>query len=367
VNGDRPDGATRLAGSRPPRASSTPGRMTAWEVTGRPGGVDRIQQVDRDVPLPGDDDVLVEVEACGVCRTDLHVADHDLPPHRDRVVPGHEVVGRVAAVGARVRRFRVGDRVGIAWLRSTCGTCRWCRRGSENLCRDARFTGWDSDGGYAGYATAPAAYTYRLPATIPAEQAAPLLCAGIIGYRALRRAALPPGGRLGIYGFGASAHLTAQLAIAQGAEVHVLTRGEGARRLALELGAASAGDAADAPPVALDASILFAPAGDLVPVALEALERAGSLVLAGIHVSDVPTLDYQRHLFLEKRVTSVTANTRADGEELLRLAGRLSLTAQVTTYPFERADIALDDLAAGRVTGVAVLVQGAGTVSPAAP
>ena len=339
-------------------AQHLPSHMTAWEVTGRAGRVDRIQRVERPVPTPAADEVLLEVEACGVCRTDLHVADGDLPAHRDRVVPGHEVVGRVVALGADVTRFALGDRAGVAWLRRTCGQCHWCRAGAENLCERATFTGWDEDGGYAAYASAPAAFAYRVDPALPAEQAAPLLCAGIIGYRALRRAQLPPGGRLGLYGFGASAHLTAQLAIAQGAEVHVLTRGEGARALALELGAASAGGAVEAPPVKLDAAILFAPAGELVPVALEALDRGGSLVLAGIHVSDLPTMDYQRHLFLEKRLTSVTANTRADGEELMRLAARLRPSAQVTAYPLARADAALEDLATGRLTGVAVLSAG---------
>ncbi|WP_460933082.1 zinc-dependent alcohol dehydrogenase family protein [Phycicoccus ginsengisoli] len=328
--------------------------MRAWEVTGDGGGRGRIRLGDRPVPQPGPGEVLVRVEACGVCRTDLHVSDGDLPPHRDRVVPGHEVVGTV--VDARdSARFEVGDRVGVAWLRHTCGECRWCRRGAENLCPRAEFTGWDHDGGYAEYTVAPSAFAYRVPQELPAEQVAPLLCAGIIGYRALRRTQLPPGGRLGVYGFGASAHLTAQLAIAQGAEVHVLTRGAQARQLASELGATSVGDAYDAPPAPLDAAIVFAPVGDLVPVALEALDRGGSLVLAGIHVTDVPVLDYQRHLFLEKRLTSVTANTRADGEDLLRLARRLSVTASVTAYPFEQADVALDDLAEGRMTGVGVL------------
>lgn len=328
--------------------------MRAWEVTGRGGAPGRLRLVDRPVPEPGPGEVLVRVEACGVCRTDLHVADGDLAPHRPHVVPGHEVVGTVARPDTG-GRFRPGDRVGVAWLRRTCGECRWCRSGAENLCPRAEFTGWDHDGGYAEYVVAPAAYAYRVPDSVPAEQAAPLLCAGIIGYRALRRAALPAGGRLGLYGFGASAHLTAQVALAQGAEVHVLTRGARARLMALELGAASAGDAYDAPPVPLDAAIVFAPVGDLVPVALEALDRGGSLVLAGIHLSDVPVLDYQRHLFLEKRLTTVTANTRADGEELLRLAGRLQVRAQVTGYPFEQADRALDDLATGQLTGVGVL------------
>jgi propanol-preferring alcohol dehydrogenase len=328
--------------------------MRVWEVTGR-GGPHRIRPVERAVPSPGGNEVLVRVAVCGVCRTDLHVSDGDLPVHRPSVVPGHEVVGRVVQVGAGTTRFVIGDRVGIAWLRGTCGECRWCRTGSENLCEAATFTGWDADGGYAEYAVVPAAYAYDLPTGLPDEQAAPLLCAGIIGYRSLRRAALPPGGRLGIYGFGASAHLTAQIAIAQGAEVHVMTRGEEARRLALSLGAASAAGAFDDPPVPLDAAIVFAPAGELVPRAMAALERGGTLALAGIHVTEVPPLDYQTHLFHEKRLTSVTANTRADGEELFRLAAALSVRADVTAYPFDDADRALEDLSSGRLTGVAVL------------
>ena len=330
-------------------------RMRAWEVTGRPGRRDRVRLGERDVPSPGPGEVLLQVEVCGVCRTDLHVADEDLPVHRPAVVPGHEVVGHVVQVGPGGGPFGVGDRVGLAWLRGTCGTCRWCRAGRENLCPEATFTGWDADGGYAEYVVAPAAYAYALPAGLPSEQAAPLLCAGIIGYRSLRRAALPPGGRLGIYGFGASAHLTAQIAIAEGAEVHVLTRGEPARRLALSLGAASAGGPHDAPPVPLDSAIVFAPAGELVPLALAALDRGGTVALAGIHVTQVPPLDYQAHLFHEKRLTSVTANTRADGEELLRLATALSVRADVVSYPFGEADRALDDLSAGRFAGVAVL------------
>lgn len=347
------------AGSRSQQPAGSGGAagptMRAWEVTGAGGQGGRIRLRQRPVPRPAPDEVLVRVHVCGVCRTDLHVADGDLTVHRPAVIPGHEVVGEVVERGNSVRRFSPGDRVGIAWLRATCGECRWCRAGSENLCPHSLFTGWDADGGYAEYAAAPAAYVYRIPEDISNEQAAPLLCAGIIGYRSLRRAGLPPGGRLGIYGFGASAHITAQIAIAQGAQVHVLTRGEDARRLALSLGAASAGEANAQPPVALDAAIIFAPAGALVPDALAALDRGGSLVLAGIHLSDIPSLDYQRHLFLEKRLTSVTANTRTDGEELFRLAAALSVRAEVTTYPFDSADQALDDLSAGRFSGVAVL------------
>jgi alcohol dehydrogenase, propanol-preferring len=307
-------------------------------------------------PEPGPDQVLVRVSACGVCRTDLHLAEGDLPVHRPRTVPGHEVVGRVSALGAGATRFAVGDRVGIAWLRHTCGACRYCRRGDENLCVAPAFTGWDADGGYAEQAVVDEAYAYRLPEGFDDVHAAPLLCAGIVGYRALKRAAVPPGGRLGIYGFGASAHLIAQIALAQGARVHVLTRSEEAQRLALDLGVDSAGASDDPPPEPLDSAIIFAPAGGLVPVALVALDQGGTLALAGIHLTTVPPLDYQAHLFRERQVRSVTANTRADGEELLALADRLDLRVSTTPYPLAAADQALSDLAADRVTGAAVLV-----------
>jgi len=329
--------------------------MQAWVVSGKPGSRERLEQVERDVPVCGPDEVLVKVAACGVCRTDLHLADGDLRARAPRTVPGHEAVGTVVTLGAEATRFSVGDEVGVAWLRRTCGRCRACRSGRENLCRGSEYTGWDHDGGFAEYATVPEAFAYRLPDGFGSTDAAPLLCSGIIGYRALRRCGLPPDGRLGVYGFGASAHLTTQLAVAQGAEVHVLTRGAGARRLALDLGAASASGAYDAPPVPLDAAILFAPVGDLVLPALAALDQGGTLAVAGIHLSDVPELDYQRHLFREKTLTSVTANTRRDGEELLALASRLGLRPRVTAYPFEAADVALEDLARGALVGAAVL------------
>jgi propanol-preferring alcohol dehydrogenase len=332
--------------------------MEAWAVSGRPSARDRIVLGQREDPDCAADEVLVRVEVCGVCRTDLHLAEGDLTAKRPGTVPGHEVVGDVVARGASATRFEVGDRVGIAWLRRACGRCRACRSGRENLCRDSEYTGWDADGGFAQYTVVPEAFAYRLPRDVAAAEAAPLLCSGIIGYRALVRSSLPPGGRLGLYGFGASAHLTAQIAIAQGAEVHVMTRGEDARRLALELGAASAGDAYDAPPVRLDSAILFAPVGDLVPPALEALDQGGTLAVAGIHLSDVPALDYQRHLFRERTLTSVTANTRRDGEELLSLAAALGIRARVTAYPFAEADRALDDLARGDLVGAAVLEIG---------
>ena len=330
--------------------------MRAW-VVDRPGPVAGrpLRLVDRPVPAPGPGEVRLAVTACGVCRTDLHLAEGDLPPRHPGTVPGHQAVGRVDAVGTGATRFRTGDRVGVAWLRATCGRCRFCRGGRENLCLEPQFTGWDVDGGYAEHVVVPEAYAYRLPDRYDDEHAAPLLCAGIIGYRALRLADLPPGGRLGIYGFGASAHITAQLALAAGATVHVLTRSEPARRLAIELGASSAAGADDSPPEPLDSAILFAPAGGLVPVALEALDRGGTLAVAGIHLTDVPVLNYDRHLFQERVLRSVTANTRRDGDELFALAASLDLRVETQPYPFEAADVALRDLAEDRVNGAAVL------------
>ena len=333
--------------------------VRAWAVA-IPGPIDSGPLVlgERPVPEPGPGEVLVRVAACGVCRTDLHLAEGDLAPRRASVVPGHEVVGVVDGIGPGASRFRMGERVGVAWLRHTCGVCRFCRRGDENLCTAPRFTGWDDDGGYAEFAVVEEAYAYRLPASFDDEHVAPLLCAGIIGYRALRRALVPPGGRLGIYGFGGSAHITAQVALHEGATVHVLTRGAEARRLALELGCASAGEADDMPPEPLDAAILFAPAGELVKIALRALDRGGTLAIAGIHLSDVPPLRYADELFEERQLRSVTANTRADGDALLALAEAIPIRTTTVAYPFERADTALADLAHGRVTGAAVIHVG---------
>ncbi|WP_433298609.1 zinc-dependent alcohol dehydrogenase family protein [Pseudonocardia sp. CA-142604] len=331
--------------------------MRAWVVE-QPGPIETgpLRPVDLPEPEPGPGEVRVRVLACGVCRTDLHLAEGDLPPRRPSTVPGHEVVGVVDSLGAGADRFAVGDRVGVAWLRGTCGRCRWCRTGRENLCPFATFTGWDADGGYAEHAVVPEAFAYRVPKGIGDTQAAPLLCAGIVGYRALKRAELPPGGRLGIYGFGASAHIVAQVAIAQGATVHVLTRSAQARKLALDLGAASAGSSDDPPPEPLDSAVLFAPAGGLVPVAMRALDQGGTLAVAGIYLSDIPRLGYAEELFREKQLRSVTANTRADGEEFLQLAVALGVQATVTPHPLAEADRVLADLAAGRVTGAAVLV-----------
>jgi alcohol dehydrogenase, propanol-preferring len=330
--------------------------MKAWVVR-RPGPIDGgpLALVERPIPEPAAGEVRIRVSTCGVCRTDLHLAEGDLAPRWKEVVPGHEVVGTVDATGPAPTRFAIGERAGIAWLRGTCGTCRFCRRGDENLCLGPRFTGWDADGGFGEFAVVDERYAYRLPDTFDDEKAAPLLCAGIIGYRALRRAALPPEGRLGIYGFGASAHLAAQVALAEGATVHVMTRSPEARRLALELGAVWAGDTFDAPPLPLDSAIIFAPAGEIVPAALAALDRGGTVAVAGIHLSDIPPLRYADHLFQERQLRSVTANTREDGEAFLAVAARIGIRVETVPYPLAEADVALRDLAHDRFNGAAVL------------
>src|SRR6266481_2624221 len=331
--------------------------MRAWHVE-TPGPVTghplRLHP-DDDIPRPGPGELLLRVLACGVCRTDLHVTEGDLPPHKPGVTPGHEVVGEVAAIGegGDAAGFEPGDRAGAAWLRWTDNTCKYCRRGAENLCPSSAYTGWDADGGYAEYMTVPAAYAHRLPQGYTNEELAPLLCAGIIGYRALQRAELPAHGRLGIYGFGGSAHLAAQVALARGATVHVLTRGEQAKQLARELGAASVGEADGMPPEPLDAAILFAPVGDLVLPALEALDRGGTLSIAGIYLSDIPALNYERHLFQERQVRSVTSNTRNDAREFLAFAGQHYIEVTSPQYPLSRADAALSDLSEGRIAGAA--------------
>lgn len=330
--------------------------MQAW-VVHRCAPIEEgpLRLIERPAPIPGPGQVRVTVSCCGVCRTDLHLAEGDLPPRRAQVTPGHEVVGRVDARGPGATRFAVGERVGVAWLARTDQSCRYCRRGDENLCAHPAFTGWDVDGGYADQCLVDERFAYRLPETISDEQAAPLLCAGIIGYRALRAADVPVGGSLGIYGFGGSAHLTAQIALHLGLRVHVLTRGEHHRALARELGVDSVGHATDDPPEPLAGAILFAPAGDLVPVALSALDAGATLAVAGIWLSDIPVLNYQRELFRERRLRSVTANTRRDGEQFLQLSARFAITATTHGYPMAQAPTALADLAHGRFGGAAVL------------
>jgi propanol-preferring alcohol dehydrogenase len=337
-------------------------RMRAW-VVDRPGPIDEhpLVVVERPIPAAAPGQLRIRVLTCGVCRTDLHLAEGDLAPRRAQVTPGHEVVGIVDGRGPGADRFADGDRVGVPWLAHTCGVCRFCVTGRENLCVDPVFTGWDVDGGYAEYLVADENYVYPLPhfddEPFDDEHWAPLLCAGIIGYRALRESDCPPQGRLGIYGFGASAHLVAQIAIAEGLRVHVMTRSPAAQRLALDLGVASAAGAADSPPEPLDAALLFAPVGTLVPPALEALDRGGTVAVAGIYLTAIPSLDYERHLFQERALRSVTANTRADGRALLETAPRIDMHVTTTPYPFERANEALRDLAHDRVNGAAVLVM----------
>ncbi len=308
-------------------------------------------------PEPGEGEALVRVHACAICRTDLHVIEGDLPPKRLPLVPGHQAVGVVERLGPGCRRFRAGDRVGIAWLRWTCGACGFCRSDSENLCDDSLYTGWHADGGYAALAVVPEAFAYAIPGAFADVEAAPLLCAGIIGYRALRRSEVPPGGRLGLYGFGSSAHVVIQLARHRGCEVFVATRGEGHRKLARRMGAVWVGDTFDPPPTPLDSAIVFAPAGEVVPATLRAVRKGGTVALAGIHMTDIPAMDYASCLFHEKNLRSVEANTRADGAELLQEAAEIPIRPVVTTFPLEEANEALIHLKEDRISGTGVIVM----------
>lgn len=309
-------------------------------------------------PSPGPGEIRVKVSVCGVCRTDLHVIEGDLPPVRLPLVPGHQAVGIVDQRGAGAGRFPAGARVGIAWLARTCGTCGFCAAAKENLCASPLFTGYHRDGGFAEYAVVPEAFAYPIPEGFSDAEAAPLLCAGIIGYRALRRADLPPGGKLALYGFGSSAHIVLQIALARGSEVYVCTRGEAHRALAREMGAAWAGEDPAGMPSPADSAILFAPAGELVPPALRALKKGGTLSLAGIHMTDIPAMRYEECLFYEKNVRSVTANTRQDGEDLLREAARIPIRPKVTVFPLEEANAVLQALKADRIQGTGVLAVG---------
>lgn len=308
----------------------------------------------RPVPAPGE--VLVRVRACGICRTDLHVVEGELPVRKSPVIPGHQAVGVVEENGSGASRFTPGTRVGIPWLHRTCGNCEYCRRGQENLCEHSQFTGWTVDGGYAEYMAAPEAFVYPLPDGFPDLDAAPLLCAGIIGFRSLRLSGIQPGGRLGLYGFGAAAHVAIQVARHWGAEVYAFTRDEKHRLLALELGAVWAGPATLEPPARMDASIIFAPAGELVPAALRVLDKGGTLALGGIHMSPIPTLDYQL-LYHERVVRSVANNTRRDGEEFLRIAAEIPIRTRVRLFSLPEANSALHALKHDAITGAGVLAM----------
>lgn len=307
-------------------------------------------------PWPQDHEIRIRVQACAICRTDLHVIEGELAKKKLPLIPGHQVVGTVEKVGRTAKRFKVGQRVGVAWLRSVCGTCQYCLIGSENLCESSKYNGYHADGGYADFICVPDDFAYEIPAGLDTKEAAPLLCAGIVGYRALKRAQLPKGGTLGIFGFGSSAHIVTQLAKHQKARVYVVTRGESHRALAQKLGADWVGTTAYDLPRKLDSAILFAPAGELVPQALISLRRGGTLALAGIYLSSIPALDYEKHLFYEKNIHSVTSSTRRDGVEFLREAAAIGIKPQITMYPLAEANRALQDLKADRINGSGVLV-----------
>ncbi len=309
-------------------------------------------------PAPGPGEIRVKVSACAICRTDLHVIEGDLPVRRMPLIPGHQAVGTVDAAGAGASRFPRGARVGIAWLARTCGECAFCASDRENLCDRPVFTGYHRDGGFAEYAVVPEAFAYPLPTAFRDAEAAPLLCAGIIGFRALRRADLPRGGTLAIFGFGSSAHIVIQIALHRGCEVLVCTRGERHRELAKRMGASWAGENPEEMPAPADSAILFAPAGELVPKALRKLKKGGTLSLAGIHMSDIPSMRYEECLFYEKNVRSVTANTRQDGEELLREAAEIPLRPEIALFPLEEANRALQLLKADKLQGTGVLTVG---------
>jgi alcohol dehydrogenase, propanol-preferring len=324
------------------------------------GSVDTrpLQIQDVPVPQPGPGQVLVQVTVCGICRTDLHVIEGELERPKLPLIPGHQAVGVISRVGPRVTEFSVGERVGIAWLQSTCGQCEFCRSGRENLCLAAHFTGYHVDGGYAEYAVVPALFAYRIPAVFTDDEAAPLLCAGIIGYRALRLSGIQPGQRLGLYGFGASAHIAIQIARHWGCEVYVCSLKPQHQALAHDMGATWVGGASEPPPVSLHGSIIFAPAGELVPPALRALERGGTLALAGIHMSQIPPLDYDGEVFGERVIRSVTANTKQDGLDLLREAAAIPIRPRTQRFSLEHANDALQALKVGAIRGAAVLAIG---------
>ncbi len=332
--------------------------MRAMVLT-QPAPVTANPLVLRDVvpPEPGPGQVRVRIHVCGVCRTDLHVVEGELPHVKPEIIPGHEVVGTIERLGRDVIGLKEGDRVGIAWLQDTCGQCEFCRSGRENLCLRATFTGYQVNGGYADYAVVAARYAYPLPPRFTDDETAPLLCAGIIGYRALRLSGIKPGQRLGLYGFGASAHIAIQIARHWGCSVYVCSLKEEHRTLARDLGAVWVGGSMDPPPDKLHGAIIFAPAGEIVPAALRALDRGGTLALAGIHMSPIPVLDYDREIFGERVIRSVTANTRQDGVDLLREAAAIPVRTHTRRFELADANLALQALKAGTIRGAAVLTM----------
>jgi propanol-preferring alcohol dehydrogenase len=331
--------------------------MRAMVLPG-PAPIDSSPLVEMNVPDPetAENQLRIRVEVCALCRTDLHVIEGELPPMKPRIIPGHQVVGIVDKLGSGASKYKIGDRVGIAWLRWTCGQCRYCRAGRENLCPFSRYTGYHEDGGYAQRAVVHEDFAYALPAAADAATLSPLLCAGIIGFRALARADVRPGCRLGLYGFGSSAHIAIQVARHWKCAVYVMTRDQRHQNLARELGATWAGGATDEPPEKLDSAILFAPVGTLVLPAMEALDMGGTLAIAGIHLSDIPAMNYEKHLFHEKNLRSVTANTREDGNTLLRLASEIPLRPQITRFKLSEANQALKQMKSDAINGTGVLI-----------
>jgi propanol-preferring alcohol dehydrogenase len=321
-----------------------------------PGSIETnpLRFMDVGKPVPGRGEVLLRVRACGVCRTDLHVIEGELPPRKSPVIPGHQVVGIMEEQGPGSQRFALGSRVGVAWLHKTDGTCSYCQSGQENICDSPTFTGYTVDGGYAEYIVAPEDFVYAIPEGFPDKQAAPLLCAGIIGFRCLRLSGIKPGGRLGFYGFGAAAHVAIQVARHWNITVFASTRDARHRKLALELGAAWAGGTFDAPPEKLDAAIVLAPAGEIVPAALAALRKGGVVVLGGIHMSPIPSFSYDL-LYQERMVRSVANNTRQDGEDFLRVAAEIPIRSHIQSYPLSDANRALNALKNDAIEGAAVL------------
>lgn len=336
--------------------------MKAWLLNNpAPVNTRPLRLAEVPLPTPGSDELLLRVDACAICRTDLHVVEGELPVRRSPQIPGHQIVGRVTAMGSHVDGFKIGDRVGVAWLNRTCGKCEYCLANRENLCDQALFTGWNVDGGYAEYAVAPASFTYHIPENFEDVQAAPLLCAGIIGYRCLRLTGVKEnewkGSRFGLYGFGAAGHISIQLARSRGAEVYVCTRDrERHQALAHELGATWVGDATDEPPVKLDAAIIFAPAGELVPIALKTMRKGGTVVLGGIHMSPIPKFDYSL-IYGERAIRSVANNTRVDGREFLLEAAHIPVQTHVQTFPFDQANEALIALKNDAIRGAGVLLM----------
>lgn len=314
-----------------------------------------LELVDLPIPKPGLEDILIRIKVCGVCHTDLHTVEGELPLVKLPIIPGHQIVGVVEKRGERASRFKEGDRAGIAWLYSSCSQCAFCRRGLENICENARFTGYDVNGGYAEYIVIPEKFAYSIPEIFSNQEAAPLLCAGIIGYRALRLSEIKPGENLGLYGFGASAHVAIQVAVHWGCEVYVFSRSEEHRLLARKLGAVWTGTSRDDPPSKLQSSIIFAPAGELVLDALRVTEKGGTVALAGIYMSPIPEMDYVKYLYHERTLRSVANATRQDGEEFLRIAGEIPIRTTIEVFPLEEANKVLQLLKAGKINGAAVL------------